>query len=274
MIRFDKGLRGRALKPNPSGYSAPPTDDVNAEDPCLQLGGIKDGGVWLTDQDLPAIIDLSVRLNAIRVDSIPSALVQLGDHAPVPLYARHSAFAALQVVYAGTGRYQKQSGDEGIAFIGNRLSGDTLELPAPCLYQKDFPHQRPGQHIRWMPQHGGQGGILPLWAYGGRKVGEDVQPFVFTVEGLRQETSLIPRSLLYWREQGITPPEGGWTGQEEAVFQDAFSHDQTLSFQESIEAGKATLQLKVGSNERGEAVTVPYQSFRFSKNWLSYQRGA
>jgi hypothetical protein len=270
MVRFDKGLRGSALKPYPPGYRAPPTDDINTEEPTLQFGGIKDGGVWLTDQTLPSVIELSVRLDSIWVNSIPPVLVQWGDDALIKLYPPKDALSCVQVIYTGTGCYQNQSGEAEIVFIGNHLSDYTLELPAPYLYQQDFAHQLPGHTIHWMPQSH----QLPLWAYGGRTVEDDVQPFVFTVGSMRQESSVTPSSLLYWREQGIVPPAGGHINGQEVIFQDRIPQDQTYSFQESIEAGRAAIRLKIGIDEQGEDVSISYHSFRFSKNRLSFQKGA
>lgn len=164
------------------------------------------------------------------------------------------------------GAYQEASGQGKVIFTGTRLLDYRLALPDTCLYRKNFLVQPEGRLIHRSVSETGIEGIPYLWAYGGQQVGDDIHPFVFTMEALRHETFAQTSSLLYWRQQGIYPAG------EEGVFQDAFEEDQTRTLCESIEAGMSLIHLDVGLDEKGQVLRVPYRSFRLSKNFIFYKK--
>lgn len=260
-MRFDRGLRSAMTKPYPMGHEATPTEDFNTEDPHCIVGGIKDAGEWLGEEDLPSMIELHVRLTPVWVDN-GTASSQLGDNKACPLYPPQSAFSNIKITATGGGQYQKVSGNEKIPFTGSSFLHYSLDLPQPCLYQKTFLVQPEGRHIHWMPQ-----GVLFLWAYGGAQMGDDVHPLVVTLETIRDQTILKPTSLLSWREQGIFP------GNEEVIFQDIFEEEETRTLMESLEMGRAKINLVTGVDEKGKLVKVPYHSYQLLKDSLFFKRG-
>lgn len=150
-MRFDRGLRSAMMKPYPIGHVAAATDRFNGEDPQCQFGGVKDGGVWFGEQNLPTIIELQVRLTSLWVDN-EAASAKLADNNACPLYPLQSVLSKVSVDAMGTGHYQKASGEEMVPFIGEHFLDYRLELPMPHLYQKEFLVQPKGQHIYWVPQ--------------------------------------------------------------------------------------------------------------------------
>lgn len=228
---------------------------------------MKDPGIWLAEQALPSVIEIQVRLIPVWVDN-ETAFARLDENAACPLYPPQSVFSKVRVEATGVGQYQRASGEEKIPFIGTRFLDYHLNLPKPDLYQKEFLVQPEGQSVHCVSQ-----GIPSLWAYGAQQVGDDIHPLVFTLEALRDETILRPTSLLSWREHGIFPTREGDVRSEEAVFQDVFEEDQTRTLVESIEAGMSVITLEVGIDETGESLTIPYHSYRLSKNYLFYKKG-
>jgi hypothetical protein len=259
-MRFDRGLRRAMPRPYPVGYAAMPTDGFNGEKAHCRFGGVKDAGVWLTEKVLPSIIELKVRLMSIWVDNV-TAYAQLGESAPCALYPDKAAFSKVSVEFLGTGQYQKKSGEETVPFTGTHFLGYHLILPQPFLYRKNFKVQPEGRLI-----HQKQGGGTCLWAYGAQQVEDDIHPFVVALDSMRNETFLRASSLLYWREQGIHPSE------KERIFQEAFEEDEVRTFFESIEAGMSLIHLAVGLDEKGQPVSVPYRSYRLSKNFIFYKK--
>lgn len=268
-MRFDRGLRGAMARPYPSGYTALPTDDVNREKAHGQMGGVKDPGVWLEEQALPDVIELHVRLAPIWVDN-EAACAKVDDSAVCFLYPCRSVFSKVRIEAAGTGYYQEAFGAERVPFTSARFSGYQLILPEPFLYQKIFQVQPEGRMIRWDSSRMAPDGTPCLWAYGAQQGGEDIHPFVFTLDSIRGETFLQTSSLLFWRERGIHPH--GDHGEGAAVFQDAFDEDQSRTLFESIEAGMSVIHLDVGTDERGQPLRIPYRSCRLSKNSMFYKK--
>ncbi|MDF3034286.1 MAG: hypothetical protein K0R76_1240 [Alphaproteobacteria bacterium] len=266
-MRFDRGLRSAMVRPYPSGYMAMPTDDGNREKAFCQFGGVKDPGVWLGEEALPAVIDLHVRLTPVWVEN-EEARAKLGRSAACFLYPRRSVFSKVKVEALGTGHYQKASEEGRVPFVGVHFSGYRLILPESFLYQKNFQGQPEGRLVHQDPSERGADGLPCLWAYGANQVGEDIHPFVFTLESLRDETFIQASSLLFWRERGIDPFRGG------GVFQDVFEEDHTRTLFESIEAGMSVIHLEVGIDERGQPFTVPYRSCRLSNNYIFYKKEA
>lgn len=267
-MRFDRGLRSAMLKPYPAGYTATPTDGFNGEKAECQTGGMRDSGVWLSEERaLPSIIGIQVRLTPIWVDN-DTALARCGESVACPLYPSQNVFCAVQIEATGTGHYQKASGEEKVPFIGTRFSGYRLVLPEPFLYQKNFQAQPEGRMIHQVSSEGETEGAPCLWAYGAQHVEDDIHPFVFTVESVRDETVLEISSLLFWRERGIDPCEDG------LVFQDTFEEDQTRTLFESIEAGMSLVHLEVGVDETGQPLKIPYRSCQLSKNFIFYKKEA
>jgi hypothetical protein len=255
------------MKPYPMGYTAASTDDFNRDDPQCQFGGLKDAGVWLAEQTYPSGIELHVRVTPIWLEN-NTAVAKLNDHSVCLLYPAQSVFSHVRVDAMGTGQYQKASGEERISFIGTRILDYELDLPTPSLYQKKFLVQPEGRSIHWIASER----IPPLWAYGGQQIGDDIHPFVVTLESARDETLLHPTSLLYWRERGFLL-SGEWANKTEAAFQDAFAEDQMRTLIESIEAGMSTIYLKLGIDEIGDSLKIPYHSYRLSKGCLFYKKG-
>lgn len=256
------------VRPYPLGYVAASTDGFNNGKADCLLGGVKDPGVWLSEKAMPPLIELHVRLTPLWVDN-PTATAQLGECASCSLYPPRNAFSHVLVEAVGTGQYQKASGEEKLPFIGVCFSGYQLVLPEPFLYQKTFLAQPAGHQINIENQE-----TLfqrtSLWAYGAQQVGDDIHPFVFTVDSFNKETLLRPSSLLFWREQGIHPLQEQEEG--EVVFLDPFEEDHARTLFESIEAGMSVIQLRIGIDEKGAPLMVAYESCRLTKNTLIYKR--
>lgn len=269
-MRLDRGLRSASFMQNATGYSAPPTDEFNLEEPQLQMGGIKDQGIWIDEQDYPTNIELCVRMTPIWLDNKPAS-AKLDNYAACQIYPSRSVFFRVKVETAGIGYFQKTSGGEKLSFVGERFLDYELDLPKPHLYQKDFLIQPDHQSIHWRTEV--QQNPFALWAYGGQQVGDDIHPFVFTLESFREQTSLKASSLPSWRERGVVPKIVGQTEHASSAIQDIFTIDQTRTLKESIEAGMSVIHLKVGTDDSGIVVKVPYHSFRFAKNYISYKRG-
>lgn len=265
-MRFDRGLRSVMMKPYPVGHTAIPTDDVNSEDPSCQFGGIKDRGSWLGDDILPTIIELCVRLIPVWIDD-EVATAQLDHYTPCALYPSKSAYSKVRVEAVGFRQYQRSSGEEKIPFVGTQIIDCHLDLPKPYLYEKQFLLQADGRRIHWHSRR-----MISLGAYGAQQVGEDIHPFVFTLDTLRDETRLNLTSLLYWRERGIFPDREGGIESEGVVFIDPFEEDQARTFLESIAAGMAVINLEIGEDETGSIVKVPYHSCQLSNNHITYKR--
>lgn len=271
-MRFERGLRSVALKPYAHGFIATPTDDVNREDPDVRFGGMKDSGIWVGDQDFPAVIELNVRVTPIWAENT-TAIASLDQNASCCIYPPSSVFSKVRIEAVGSGYYQKDSGGDKIPFIGDRFLNYQLDLPNPFLYQKDFLTQPQGQRIQWNSQDSSNQEIPFLWAYGAQQVEDDIHPLVFTLESVRQETCIRPSSLLLWREQGLLPRLIGKHIQTHSVFQDVFEQDQCRTLSESIEAGMSVIDLKIGIDETGSTLNIPYYSYGYVKNFICYKKG-
>jgi hypothetical protein len=260
-MRFDRGLRNAMVKPYPLGHTSASTEGFNEEDPRCVMGGMKDAGLWLDDQDLPSSIELQVRLTPVWVEN-RSATAKLAENKPCQLYPPKSVFSKVTVTSMGSGQYQKASGEEKVPFVGTAFLQYSLELPHPFLFEKTFLVQPEGRSIHWTPQ-----GVPCFWAYGGTQMGDDIHPLVVTLEATRDETVLHPLSLVSLVEQG-----GEGKG-EEAVIQDIFEEGHARTFIESIENGMAHINLIIGVDETGKSVKVPYHSYRLSNGSLYYKKG-
>jgi hypothetical protein len=270
-MRFERGLRSTTLKPYPVGYMAVPTDDFNRDSPPYGFGDIKDSGVWLGEQDLPVVIELSVRMTPIWVEN-ETAFATLDKSDGCYIYPLMSVFSKVLVEATGNGYYQKTSGEEKITFLGDGFLHYKLDLPQPHLYEKVFLVQGEGKTINWAPREKVVEDVPFLWAYGAQQVHDDIHPLVFSLESVRNETCLRPSSLLAWRERGINPPIIGALGPAITVFQDVYEEDQTRTLKESIEAGMSVIYLIIGQEERGGILRIPYYSYRFAKNFIVYKR--
>ena len=271
-MRFEKGLRSVRLKIHPLGYGAPPTDDFNYESPNYRLGGMKDRGVSLTDEDLPLILALGVRMTPVWVENETAIATHLKSTS-CQIYPAKSIFSKVCVDATGSGYFQKSSGDEKINFVGDSLSEYKLDLPKPYLYEKIFLTQKEGQRIN-LGSLGDKDEVFPcLWAYGGQQVGDDIHPFVFSLDSVRHTTFIRPSSLLIWRERGITPSDVTSSSYREFGFQETFQDDQTRTLMQSIEAGQSVIYLVMGHDETGEALRTAYNSYGFAKNFILYKKG-
>jgi len=114
-MRFDRGLRRAVLKPWPVGYVAAPTDGLNVEKASCQWGGVRDSGIWLTEETCPSVIALQVRLIPVWLEN-GTALAQVAGNHPCALYPRRSAFCEVKVEAVGIGHYQRASGEEKVIF--------------------------------------------------------------------------------------------------------------------------------------------------------------
>ncbi|MBM3467886.1 MAG: hypothetical protein FJX71_00450 [Alphaproteobacteria bacterium] len=264
-MRFDRGLRSATLKPYPVGYAALATDSFNGEDPHCQFGGVKDAGSWLVEQMFPSVIELHVHLTPIWLEN-RTATAKFDRSTYCQVYSARNVFSHVRVTFQGTGNYQKISGQENIPFLGVQFSDYVLELPGPHLYVKTFCVQPEGRAISWHLQDKGTRSEHVLWAFGGLQVEDDIQPFVFTLDTLRDETIILPTSLLNWREQGLV-------SSPEILFQDTWQPDEQRTLRESLEAGMSVIYLKLGVDENGENLKIPYSSYRLANGYLFYKRG-
>ena len=270
-MRFEKGLRSVSLKALPLGYGAPPTDDFNNENSTFRLGGIKDGGVWLTGEDLPHIIEVGVRITPIWIEN-ETAIAVHHKSASCQIYPAKSTFSKVCVEAMPSGYFQKVSGDGKIPFIGDSLLQYKLDFPKPYLYEKKFLTQCQGQKVFLGSQENNDEALPCLWAYGGQQVGNDIHPFVFSLESIRQTTCIRPSSLLTWRERGIYPSFIAPSSYKESGFQDTFHEDQIRTLIESIEAGQSVIHVMIGRDETGKPLRMAYDSYRFAKNFILYKK--
>lgn len=270
-MRFEKGVRSVSLKAHPLGYGAPPTDDFNYESPICRLGGLKDGGIWLTGEDLPRTIEVGVRMTPVWVMDETAIATHLKSKS-CQIYPLKSIFSKVCVEITQRGYFQKTSGDEKIPFVEDSLLQFKLEFPKPYLYEKKFLTQKEGQKINLGTIEDKDGAIPCLWAYGGQQVGDDIHPFVFSLESIRQTTCIRPSSLLTWRERNIIPSSGVSSSQGEYGFQETFQEDQTRTLMESIEAGQSVIHLIIGRDETGKSLRMRYESYGFAKNFILYKR--
>jgi hypothetical protein len=271
-MRLERGLRSSSLKPYAVGHVAPPTDDVNRDIPHCQFGDVRDSGVWIGEQDYPAVIELGVCVTPLWADN-KTAVATLDTNASCSLYPPLSVFSRVRIGTTGNGFYQKVSGETKTPFIGESFLNYQLDVPKPFLYQKDFRTQPEGQKIRWSTQDRSPQDGPVLWAYGAQQIGDDIHPLVFTLESVREETCLRVSSLLTWRERGIFPPTVGKVEPGHLMFRDVFEVDQTRSLKESLEAGMSVIYLKVGIDDFGNFLRIPYRSYRFMKNFIFYKKG-
>jgi hypothetical protein len=271
-MRLERGIRSAALKPYPVGYLAPTTDEFNTEEPYLRMGGIKDLGVWIDEENFPIVIDLCVRITPFWAEN-STATIALDSNEPCLIYPSNSVFSRVNIDFTGNGFYQKISGGEKVSFIGVSLLDYELEIPQPNLYQKVFLTQSYDQNIHWQTLDKNLQASPPLWAYGAQQVLDDIHPFVFGLEGIRHATCLRASSLLTWRERGILPIITDHNERGNNVFQDRYALDQTRSLKESIEAGMSIVTLKIGIEGGGNILSIKYRSFRFVNNIISYKKG-
>jgi hypothetical protein len=253
------------MKPYPDGYKAVPTDTFNEEAPYCQLGGVKDEGVWLSDEDLPFVIEIQVRVIPVWVVN-ETAQAKLDDYAPCSLYPNQSTFSSVRIESTGHGYFQKGSGEGRTPFVGGKVLEFTLHLPTPYLYQKEFLTQPQGRFIQ------GDSSRKSLWAYGATQVDEDFYPLVCSLESLQDETIIHQTSLPFWRDRGVHAFTKERQGDDDICFEDIYSQDQTRTFMESIEAGMSEINLELGINEAGKLMKTSYDSYRLMGNQLFYKR--
>lgn len=268
-MRFDRGIRSFIGKPFPSGYFAPPTEASDQITSPYEIGREKDGGIWLENDALPSLLKLYVRVTPTWVDRVMPS-VQFDDSKPCWLYQDQRCISSVQVDYAGKGEYQISAGKTTMPFQGTQFLG--FELGGPfLLLQKTFQVQSAGHDIHW-DFKGINKETIPLWAYGGQQRGEDILPFVFTLEESNDLTHVSLTTLSYWHEQGISLPQGGCLNQQTIIYKDSFTPDEACSLKGSFEAGRSFVSLILGRDEKGAAVAIPYHSYRFSNGFVFYKR--
>jgi hypothetical protein len=270
MMRLDRGLRSAALKPYPAGYEAPSTDDVNHETPNCAFGGLSDPGVWVGDDDAPAIVGLNVRVIPFWAENL-TASAKLDESLACPIYPPQSVLGKVRIEATREGFYQYSSGAEKMPFIEGRFLDYELELPLPHLYQKDYLIQPQGMHIHWNSQVKPNEDVPYLWAFGAQQIGDDIHPILFSLEIVREQTHIISNSLLFWQERGVTPTLIGQN--QDSMIQDIFEIDQTRTLKESLEAGQSVIKLKIGKDETGYVSSVSYISYRLENNVILYMKG-
>ena len=266
-MRFERGLRGIALKSYPAGYAAIPTEDVNKDTPQLHIGEGKDSGVWLEGQEFPSTIELVVCVIPIWVKN-ETASGMFIKSAKCSIYSAKDIYSGIEIYTKGSGTFYK-SNDERGEIVEGRFLCYQLEIPRPCLYHKEFLTQEIGKEIHYAP---GEETVPFLWAYGGGEIDGDIHPFVFSLESIRDETVVRTSSLLHWREHSILPPLIGEVLVNKSPIQDSFAKAQTLTLKESIEAGECRIHLKIGVDERGVELKIPYSSISFANNTIIYKR--